>query len=74
MSEKDNGGQAFPVSDIGIHGSFGMTLRDYFAARAMQGLISNTRGSFGKGYPQENLNLALASYAIADAMLKARTE
>jgi len=50
----------------------GMTLRDYFAARAMQGVLGNTKGQFGRGYPDANMNLAVASYAIADAMLAAR--
>lgn len=41
----------------------GMTLRDYFAAKAMQALIDND-GLFSE-IPTE-------AYAIADAMLKAR--
>lgn len=47
-------------------------LRDYFAAKAIQGMLGNTKGSFGTAYEAANLNLARASYAIADAMLKAR--
>lgn len=44
----------------------GMTLRDYFAAKAMQALLSNTR-------PQgTDLHIVKASYEIADAMLKER--
>ena len=62
MSEdKDTGGPAFPCP--------GMTLRDYFAAKAMEGLISGTslwRESDGDS------EIAECAYAIADAMLKVR--
>jgi hypothetical protein len=44
----------------------GMTLRDYFAAKAMQALL---------GYEESTLeNDAEVAYAMADAMLKAREE
>ena len=48
----------------------GMTLRDYFAAKALQGFIqySATKGIYT---PPDN-ELAKASYDLADAMLKAR--
>ena len=44
----------------------GMTMRDYFAAKAMQAILSDPN------YTAEDRKLAEASYAIADAMLKAR--
>lgn len=45
----------------------GMTLRDYFAAKAMQSLISKY------GFISDEINFAAEhSYEIADAMLKAR--
>jgi len=47
----------------------GMTLRDYFAAKAMQALISGERPLS----PVLALYAAMA-YDIADAMLKARDE
>lgn len=47
-------------------------LRDEFAMRAMAAALSNTSGQFGVGFEVNNLNLAHASYAIADAMLEAR--
>jgi len=56
-----NNEQAFPNphrTDI-----TGMTLRDYFAAKAMQALIDND-GLFSE--------IPTQAYAIADAMLKAR--
>lgn len=34
-----DGGPAFPVEDV-PENCFGMTLRDYFAAKAMQGLFA----------------------------------
>lgn len=54
--------------------SSGMTLRDYFAAKAMQGILGNTKGYFGTAYEAANLNLAGTSYAIADAMIEARAK
>ena len=62
---------AFPTVMVGeIEG--GMTLRDYFAAKAMQGFIqySATKGIYT---PPDN-ELAKASYDLADAMLKAREQ
>jgi hypothetical protein len=56
--------QAFPVS---YNGRDGMTLRDYFAAKAMQGFIASGRFA-------GDLDCARDSYAMADAMLKAREE
>jgi hypothetical protein len=47
----------------------GMTLRDYFAAKAMQGLVENANW---RGMPEDAL--AKESYKLADAMLKARGE
>jgi len=69
MSMIDNGGPAFPnhpEMPIDAPGE-GMTLRDYFAARAMQGWLSNP------GPSDETINaVAQWSYRVADAMLKAR--
>ena len=46
--------------------STGMTLRDYFAAKAMQGIVSiGIR-------PADIPTMCVDSYAIADAMLEAR--
>jgi len=47
----------------------GMTLRDYFAAKAMQGLVENANW---RGMPEDAL--AKESYKLADEMLKARGE
>jgi len=61
---------AFPTVMIGeIEG--GMTLRDYFAAKAMQ----NFRDQIGSQSDQEWFDqIAKGAYRMADAMLKARGE
>lgn len=71
---KDTGGPAFPTDGFkydsinGGHQS-GMTLRDYFAAKAMHGMLANpTRGSFNCEATSSN------SYAMADAMLAERNK
>ena len=48
--------------------SQGMTLRDYFAAKAMQSIILQAVGD------KEIKNIPEISYVIADAMLKAREQ
>ena len=62
---KDNGGPAFPFTDTDGSVCEGMTLRDYIAAKAMQGMCS--RGGYG-----EWSHMAEDAYGIADAMLEAR--
>jgi len=66
--EYENGTWAFP-SIIGDSSGSGMTLRDYFAAKAMQGILSS-RGNDSSKYP----NLARNAYSLADVMLAARKE
>ena len=76
----DDGGPAFPNVSESIPGydpdkfrrnltGGGMTLRDYFAAKAMSALIQ-------AGLETENpiTNTCKAAYLAADAMLKARQE
>ena len=57
------GGSAFPSGK-----GFGMTMRDYFAAQAMQGMLSACTGWSEAGIER----LAKCSYMTADAMLKQR--
>ncbi len=66
VSEKD-GGPAFPNTVYGYEG-VGMTLRDYFAAKAMQAAMTNHQAWDAKNETQT----ARVAYIIADAMLKAR--
>jgi hypothetical protein len=63
---------AFPNEGFNGWGSpfQGMTLRDYFAAKAIQGFLAYAAH---KGiYAPPDDELASASYQLADAMLKAR--
>ena len=48
----------------------GMSLRDYFAAKALQGMLAS--GNLPKTMP--DADIAECSYNLADAMLKAREE
>lgn len=47
----------------------GMTLRDYFAAKAMQGFLSC---AYDEIEPSESQGFAVVCYALADEMMKAR--
>ena len=59
---KETGGPAFPTNCYN-----GMTLRDYFAAKAMQGLLASDVYA-----PKDKF--AENAYAMADAMLEARKQ
>ena len=51
----------------------GMTLRDYFAAKAMQGQLSILQNVTALAREQIKLeDVCIASYEVADAMMKAR--
>jgi len=65
MSDTNTGGPAFP-RDHAHDGHNGMTLRDYFAAKAMQGFLATVK----VGCPDDLI--AVDAYNLADAMLKAR--
>lgn len=68
--------QAFPTRDDNYDSKYsgpGMTLRDYFAAKALQGWLAS--------YPDDNRHpviagnadeVAMNAYQMADAMLRAR--
>jgi hypothetical protein len=51
------------------NGALGMTLRDYFAAKAMQGILTATLTP-NTVWSQDEA--AETAYKVADAMLKAR--
>jgi hypothetical protein len=67
MSNTNTDESAFPLATEGGHFSEGMTLRDYFAAKAMQSLILQSTGA-----DFEIPDAAEDAYSYADAMLKAR--
>lgn len=70
---QDKNTPAFPFvaeDESGMMINMGMTLRDYFAAKAMQGMLAACTGWSEAGIER----LAKCSYSTADAMLKARGE
>jgi len=77
VSEND-GCAAFPHGDIEIGpnvahwGERGMTLRDYFAAAALQGYLASFAG-LEIGSPQV-AGIAESAYDYADAMLAERSK
>ena len=69
---KDNGGPAFgelrQAGDVAMRDG-GLSIRDYFAAKAMQGMIASY------GYLRSEVDvLAESAYDCADAMLKERAK
>lgn len=85
MTDKDQintGGAAFPCEggvDSGLYPDTGMTLRDYFAAKALNGFLCSQYvsdyikeiGSFSTDSDVRR-NLATNAYLYADAMIAAR--
>jgi len=79
MSKIEDGGAAFPITPIFseshgwlrpceiMHSAEGMTLRDYFAAAAFQGLLIN-----GHHKNVRYSYIAQDAYKLADAMIEAR--
>jgi hypothetical protein len=68
MSNTNTGGPAFPTH---LNLTQGMTLRDYFAAKVLQGLLADPEPfeDCGEGLP---MAYAYEAYVYADAMLRAR--
>ena len=73
MTDRDNGGPAFPIHPdmplaLGCTPSVsdaGMTLRDWFAGQAINGMLSNVRMFDAQG-------CAKMAYKVADCMLEWR--
>lgn len=70
MDETNRTAYAFPIGTADQVFEPGMTMRDYFAAKAMQGLMGRVWGDI----PAEELfaTWSRSAYALADAMLQAR--
>lgn len=71
MTEKQV--KAFP----NLTGQHGMDLRDYFAAKAMQGMFANPDDShenYDLSYDDYVKEIASCAYKMADAMMKAKEE
>lgn len=63
----NTGGPAFPHGQLKDEYN-GMTLRDYFAAKAMQ-------AAYEQGvHPYDMIDCAARAYQMADAMMKAREQ
>lgn len=76
MIEKDNGGPAFPnsvrLAGENLEDLRGMTMRDYFAAKAMQGALFAAQKDWSWIPEVQHKPLAAQAFQIADAMLEAR--
>ena len=79
LPESWQGGSAFPVlppvgtADAGYpHPERGMTMRDYFAANAMQGMLSHQDFDYCPLRESSLGNVSRDAYRIADHMLEAR--
>lgn len=68
MSNKKTGGSAFPASTSTVN--YGITMRDYFAAKAMQAAAMNPTGAEGFTFSQR----AEWAYQQADAMIAERAK
>lgn len=74
MTANDDGGRAFPFAHETLHPeehaiNGGMTLRDYFAAKAMTAMVTaEFVGSVTPDY------WAKEAYKVADAMIKERAK
>ena len=68
----DNGGGAFPLycGAGDTANTIGMTMRDYFAAAALQGFLSNARFEETISFT----DLAKHTFAASDAMIEARKQ
>lgn len=70
MNYKTEGGPAFPTTEDADN--WGMTLRDYFAAKAMHAVIRDASQFECDDIYARSAALAREAYVYADAMLAAR--
>lgn len=70
MTKPDDSGPAFPNPGTS---ATGMTLRDYFAGQALAGVWAGRESDFVKISAPTTTDVAVACYAIADAMIQARS-
>lgn len=74
MNEANKNVPAFPIEAYSRNGDAypgdGMTLRDYFAAKAMAAYLASS----STPRPTDQASYALAAYEMADAMLDARSK
>ena len=84
MSAVETGGPAFPMARVTVLAEDGtpneaaslthdgMTLRDYFAAKAMQAVVTGSMADGSRLCGGEDVIFARVAYKFADAMLAAR--
>lgn len=74
LSNKDTGERAFPFFDERKMDTpeYGLTTRDYFAAKAMQAMISTASAPCLFGLDGVESDTAKEAYRVADAMIEAR--
>jgi hypothetical protein len=75
MSNIKNSFPAFPVADHDPQARrllTGMSLRDYFAAKAMQSLLAHAVTQENDSASGVTASVSVAAYMVADAMLRAR--
>ncbi len=87
MSTRDDGGPAYPLPiataqdgsmytalEVSAGKGGGMTLRDYFAAKAMAAMIETSAAPAMSGFGGYEAHCVKAAYIMADAMLKERAK
>ena len=83
MSATNDGGPAFPpqvvrdgdglLQEVSSYGmQTGMSLRDYFAAKALQGLLANPGCDYTPMTATAQAQSVADAYGLADAMLQER--
>lgn len=72
MTTNDDGGPAFPPPYANNSMKSGMSLRDYFAAKAMHQFLAGAVLPAGFDASEALALAASRSYEVADAMMKAR--
>lgn len=71
--DKNNGGPAFPIGSGDMRDPVGISVRDYFAAKAMQAIVQSPDAYEIDTIPGGEA-IAANAYDIADAMLRAREQ
>jgi hypothetical protein len=79
MNNFNDGGPAFPISDLSKTQFTGISLRDHIAINALHGILSIMKDwdllSYGDYSPEEDTpkkEIARVAYEIADAMIAER--
>lgn len=73
MSKTDDSPPAFPSAYGTTNGNDGLTMRDWFAGQALAGVWAGRESDFVKISAPTTTDVAAACYAIADAMIQARS-